>query len=240
MATFVLCHGAHGGGWQWRTTADLLRSQGHVVFTPTLTGLGERVHLLQPDISLETHITDIVNVFVYEQLDQVILVGHSYGGVVITGVADQIPERIAQLVYLYALVPHDGQSIATMLAPEVLAQLVAVVDQIGEGWKLPHIPEAGKPADARFGFHPLKTGMQPVTLRNPAALALPRTFIYCTQDKELMVMGSLIIQAADHARRDPAWRYYELPTDHVPMDTMPQSLAALFDEIADGRKLVHG
>jgi len=121
MATYVLCHGAHGGGWQWRTTADLLRSQGHVVFTPTLTGLGERVHLLQPDISLETHITDIVNVFGYEQLEQVILVGHSYGGVVITGVADRIPERIAQLVYLDALVPHDGQSIATMLAPEVLA-----------------------------------------------------------------------------------------------------------------------
>ncbi len=77
MATYVLCHGAHGGGWQWRTTADLLRSQGHVVFTPTLTGLGERVHLLQPDISLETHITDIVNVFGYEQLEQVILVGHT-------------------------------------------------------------------------------------------------------------------------------------------------------------------
>ncbi len=238
MATFVLCHGAHGGGWQWRVTADLLRGQGHTVFTPTLTGLGERVHLLQPDISLETHITDIVNVFLYEQLDSVILVGHSYGGVVITGVANRIPERIAQLVYLDALVPHDGQSIATMLAPEVLAQLVAVVDQVGEGWKLPHIPEAGKPADARLGFHPLKTGMQPVTLRNAAALALSRTFIYCTEDKELMVMGNLIIQAAEHARRDPAWRYYELPTDHLPMDNMPQVLAALFGEVADGRESV--
>ena len=238
MATFVLCHGAHGGGWQWRVTADLLRGQGHTVFTPTLTGLGERVHLLQPDISLETHITDIVNVFLYEQLDSVILVGHSYGGVVITGVANRIPERIAQLVYLDALVPHDGQSIATMLAPEVLAQLVAVVDQVGEGWKLPHIPEAGKPADARLGFHPLKTGMQPVTLRNAAALALPRTFIYCTEDKELMVMGNLIIQAAEHARRDPPWRYYELPTDHQPMDNIPQVLAALFGEVADGRESV--
>lgn len=235
MAAFVLCHGAHGGGWQWRTTADLLRSQGHAVFTPTLTGLGERVHLMHPDISLETHITDIVNVFLYEQLDNVILVGHSYSGMVISGVADRIPERIAQLVYLDAFVPTDGQSIATMLAPEVLAQLLAVVDQVGEGWKLPHIPEAGKPADARLGFHPLKTGMQPVTLRNPAALALPRTFIYCTEDKELMTTGSLIIQAAEHARSDPAWRYYELPTDHLPMDNMPQVLAALFGEIADVR-----
>ena len=110
MATFVLVHGGWAGGWQWREVAGLLRAAGHEVFTPTLTGLGERVHLANPDIGLDTHIQDILMVLEYEELRDVILVGYSYSGMVITGVAELAPERISQLIYLDAFVPQDGQS----------------------------------------------------------------------------------------------------------------------------------
>src|SRR5437660_801825 len=110
MATFVLVHGAWHGGWCWRKLMPLLRSAGHAVWTPTLTGLGERAHLGNPDVGLSTHVQDVVNVLEYEDLSNVVLVGHSYGGMVITGVAHQMPGRLAHLVYLDAFVPKDGQS----------------------------------------------------------------------------------------------------------------------------------
>ena len=118
MATFVLVHGGWAGGWQWREIASLLRAAGHDVFTPTLTGLGERVHLASPDVGLDTHIQDILMVLEYEDLHDVILVGYSYSGMVITGVAERAPERLAHLVYLDAYVPRDGQSLLDMLGPE--------------------------------------------------------------------------------------------------------------------------
>src|SRR5579871_2677956 len=110
MATFVLVHGGWDGGWAWRAIANDLRAAGHEVFTPTMTGSGERVHLASPAIDLSTHVTDIANVLRYEDLYDVILVGSSYGGIVITGVAEVVPERLRQLVYLDAFVPQDGQS----------------------------------------------------------------------------------------------------------------------------------
>src|SRR3954465_400706 len=110
MATLVLVPGSWAGGWIWKKVTPLLRGAGHAVYTPTLTGLGERVHLARPGITLETHITDVVNLLAFEDLRDVILIGWSYGGMVITGVADQVPERLAQLIYFDATVPHDGQS----------------------------------------------------------------------------------------------------------------------------------
>lgn len=110
MPTFVLVHGGWRGGWIYRRTADLLRSSGHTVFTPSLAGCGEHHHLLSGDITLSTHITDIVNLAEFEDLSSIILVGHSYGGMVITGVADQIPDRVSELVYVDAVVPTSGQS----------------------------------------------------------------------------------------------------------------------------------
>ncbi len=225
MATFVLCHGAHSGAWEWRAVIDLLRADGHTVFAPTLTGLGQRVHLANSGVNLETHINDIANEILFEQLSDVVLVGHSYGGMVITGVADRIPERLSQLIYLDALVPQDGQSVADMLGPEVTAQLRQLTDAVGEGWKVPHIPEAGKPADPRYVPLPIETGLQRVTLRNPAALALPRAFIYCTEDKELMATGAPIVASAEAVRDDPAWRYFEMHTDHLPNVNQPRELA---------------
>jgi pimeloyl-ACP methyl ester carboxylesterase len=117
MTTFVLVHGAGHGGWCWGRVAPLLRAAGHEVVTPTLTGLGERVHLLDGRVDLELHVTDIVNVLRYEDLHDVVLVGHSYGGTVITGAADRAPERVAKLVYLDAAFPGDGQSVADVVEP---------------------------------------------------------------------------------------------------------------------------
>ena len=118
MATFVLVHGAWHGGWCWKRVRPLLESRGHLVFTPTLTGLGERSHLLARETGLETHIADVVNVIRWEELSEVVLCGHSYGGMVISGVADRVPDRIRSLVYLDAFVPSDGQSLFDFLPAE--------------------------------------------------------------------------------------------------------------------------
>lgn len=232
MATFVLCHGAWAGGWQWRTVPDLLRVKGHRVFTPTLTGLGERVHLAHPDVDLNTYITDVVNVILFEELHDVILVGYSYSGVVITGVADGIPDRISHLVYLDAVIPQDGQSFSDLLEPAVRTQMITVAEQQGEGWKVPPIPDPGKPLEPRLVPQPLKTGLQPVTLRNPAALSLPHSFIYCTEDKDVMLAGRSIMQAARTAKSDASWHYHEIQTDHSPIKNTPQELAGLLSTIA--------
>lgn len=110
MATFVLVHGSSHGGWCWKKIIPLLRKYGHEVFAPTLTGLGERSHLVSKDIGLDTHILDILQVLIYEDLDNVILVGHSYGGLVVGGVAEKVPDRIKRLVYLDAYIPQDNKS----------------------------------------------------------------------------------------------------------------------------------
>ena len=118
MANFVLVHGAWIGGWCWRPNAQALRKAGHEVFTPTLTGLGERSHLMNPSINLDTHIADIVNVIKHEELSDVVLVGHSYGGMVVTGVADALADKIRSLVYLDAFVPESGQALVDLAPPE--------------------------------------------------------------------------------------------------------------------------
>ena len=140
MATFVLVPGGWSSGWQLRAVATHLRADGHQVITPTLTGLGERVHLAHPDVNLETHIQDIVNVIHFEDLNDVILVGYSYSGMVTTAVADRLPERLARLIYVDAYVPNDGQSLADILGPQVMSMLREYADQYGDGWRLPHNP----------------------------------------------------------------------------------------------------
>jgi pimeloyl-ACP methyl ester carboxylesterase len=227
-STLVLVHGAWAGGWAWREVASHLRVAGHEVFTPTLTGLGERVHLATPDIDLDTHIQDILGVLEYEDLREVILVGHSYGGMVITGVAERVPERLAQLVYLDAFVPEDGQSLADILGPEIRAHLLGAAQAYGEGWRVPHDP----PDAPRMTPHPLKTGLQALTVKNPAVKALSRTFIYCTEGKEEMATGFAITRAAERARADSSWRYLELHTGHVPTETVPRELAGVLLELA--------
>jgi pimeloyl-ACP methyl ester carboxylesterase len=135
--TYVLIHPAWFGGWCWKKLSPLLRAQGHEVFAPTLTGLGERAHLARPEVGLEIHVRDITNVIEYEDLHNVILVGNSSGGMVITGVADHMPERIARLVFLDAFVPMDGQSMLDVIPPDRRPALEAFVQKEGSGWLLP-------------------------------------------------------------------------------------------------------
>lgn len=137
MATFVIVHGAWSGGHAWRKVRPLLRAAGHEVFTPALTGLGERAHLANPDVDLDTHLGDVVGVLEYEDLHQVVLVGHSYGGVVITGVADRLASRLAELVYLDAEVPEDGQSEYDLLPPDERATYEEMARASEGGWRIP-------------------------------------------------------------------------------------------------------
>jgi pimeloyl-ACP methyl ester carboxylesterase len=153
MATFVLVTGAWHGAWCYKRVRKALAGQGHEVFTPTFTGLCERSHLLSREVDLETHIQDIVNLIRWEELSDIVLVGHSYGGIVISGVADRIGEKIARLVYLDAFAPEDGQSLHDNLPPEQrLAQLDGS-EATGEGWLVPPIPAAAfnvNPADSAW------------------------------------------------------------------------------------------
>ena len=140
MSTYVLIHGAWHGSWCWKRVRNALQAQGHQVFTPTLTGVAERSHLLSPQINLQTHIDDVVNLIQWEELSDVVLCGHSYGGCVISGVADRIPDRIGALVYLDAFVLENGQSLHDTLPPDVKNKQLEAAHRDGEGWKVPPIP----------------------------------------------------------------------------------------------------
>lgn len=152
MTDFVLVHGAWHGSWCWARVRDLLAAQGHRVFTPTLSGLGERSHLLSPAIDIETHVLDVANLIRWEELCDIVLVGHSYGGVIVRHVADRLPERIATLVYLDAFVPDHGQSLND-LAPDFAVMFREQAREHGEGWRIPPVPSAVfavNPADAAW------------------------------------------------------------------------------------------
>jgi pimeloyl-ACP methyl ester carboxylesterase len=142
MASFVLVHSAWHGSWCWKRVRKSLQAAGHEVFTPTLTGVADRSHLLTRDVDLSTHIQDVVNLIEWEELTDIVLCGHSYGGCVVTGVADRIPERIRSLVYLDAFVPGDGENQFQHL-PEMLAKIIVEGTQsVGDGWKTPPVPAA--------------------------------------------------------------------------------------------------
>ena len=230
MATFVLVHGAWHGGWCWKRVTPLLRAAGHEVYAPTLTGLGERAHLLSREVDLDTHTTDIVNVLEYEELTDVILVGHSYAGLVIPGVAHRLPGRVAHLVYLDAFVPRDGQCLLD-LNPGAAAQQARVREE-GDGWRLTPSPGArfgvtdeadGAWLASRIGPQPYATFTQPVRLGDTAPPAA--TYIFCSQPGGFR-------RFAEQVRDAPGWRYRELATGHDAMVTQPRELTDLLLEVA--------
>ena len=232
MATLVIAHGAWSAGWAWKKMRPRLRERGHEVWTPTYTGLGERAHLASRDVTLDTHIQDVCALLVMEDLQDVILVGHSYGGMVATGVADREPARIARLVYLDAFVPRDGQSVLDLQPPAIRERMVSgVLD--GDGWRLPpNPPPPDTSADdlawmtpRRMG-QPAKTGEQPIRLTG-AVERVPRTYIYCTQPRP----GDVFRQFAERAQAD-GWPYFEIDASHNPHITAPDALAALLHGIA--------
>jgi pimeloyl-ACP methyl ester carboxylesterase len=223
--------GAWGGSWGWQWLAPYLRDAGHAVHAITLAGLGDRVDLAHPGIDLDTHITDVVTALEFADLRDVTLVGHSYAGMVIAGVADRVPERLAQVIYLDATVPEDGQSFydawpdgATMeaeerqqaeeagtpgLSPPPRTWIEeAIADEAVRGCFL-----------ARMTPHPLATFTQPVRLSNPEAARVPHAFIFCTITSEAEP------PFLARVRSDPAWRYVEIPFDHLAPVTAPRETA---------------
>jgi len=242
MATFVLVHPAWFGGWCWKKVAPILRGRGHEVFTPTLTGLGERAHLANREVGLGTHIEDVANVLKFEDIRDAILVGNSSGGMVITGVADRMPERIAHVVYLDAFVPEDGQSLFDIVPSERRQPMHELVQKEGDGWLVPRfappqwekfVPEAWHITDQsdlcwvlpRLTATPLGHFTEPVRRINTAAERLPRTYIRCT-----VFPNPIFDRYAEIAQSGAGWQHRELATSHLPFITNPLELANVLME----------
>ncbi len=229
MATLVLVHGAWHGGWCWQRVAPALRRAGHEVYAPSLTGLGERRHLASRTVDLATHIEDVVALLEMEDLSDVLLVGHSYGGMVVTGAADRVARRISRLVYLDAFVPEDGRCLLEYVVPERAARMREEGERTGfvtpppmSLWGLTR-PEDLSFVGPREVRHPYATMSQPIRLAGESAL--PRTFVYCSSP----ATGSFDQFAAKY-RRDPAWRFHELKTGHDAMLLMPEAVTRILLE----------
>src|SRR5215207_4975861 len=241
MAAYVLVPGAWLGGWAWRDVTARLRAKGHDVFPITLTGLGERVHLARPEIALETHIADVVNTIQWNALGDVILAGHSYAGSVITGVADRIPDRVDQLVYVDSAPLADGMAMTDLYPPDALAALRQTVDESGEGWLYPcpgfeylaedtSIAGLGESEQAAIAARatpqPWATYTQLLRLEHADEAAPYRqVLIACDEMRGLVAAG--VPQIAFMA--SPPWHYLELETGHWPMFSVPAELADLLD-----------
>jgi pimeloyl-ACP methyl ester carboxylesterase len=227
VATFVLVHGAWHGGWCYARVAELLRARGQRVFTPTLTGLGDRTHLANAQISLATHVTDVVNLLVYDDLHAVVLCGHSYGGLVISGVVEAVPERIAALVYLDAFVPENGQSLHDMV-PD--AQRRRQLDAAAaNGGFIPPIAaahfgvnEADRAyVDALCRPQPLETMREPLALTGARERVTHKTYLRAAK------YASVPFDAArERFTGAPGWFTGELPSGHDAMLDAPEELAA--------------
>lgn len=222
-STYVLVHGASGGGWDWKTVDDLLSAAGHSVYRPTLAGLGEKVHLSNANINLTTHINDIANVILFENLEDVVLVGHSYGGMVITGVMNLMPERVKHSIFLDAAVPKDGMSVYALAKSGDVSLDFEVVDGI---IYFPWLDaSAPLPRDVPQS---LKTFTEPVSFNNPSAIELPATFV------AFIPAG----MSVEERRADPSWQHAEtrgwpirtLESDHNAQRSHPTELVALLEE----------
>ena len=228
--TFLVCHGAWSAGWAWKKMHPLMQAAGHRLVTPTYTGLGERVHLANPSIDLETHIEDMLNVIKYEDLRDIVLLGHSYGGMVATGVADRARDRVSQLIYLDAFVPEDGQSLLDLNEParQRMQELAKT------GWRVPPnpTPPDTSPEDvawltARRVDMPIKCFEMKLRLKG-GKLTLPRSYIYATRITPADTFG----QFAKRTRNEKGWRYFEIDASHSPNVTAPEALMALLEKIA--------
>jgi pimeloyl-ACP methyl ester carboxylesterase len=224
--TIVFVHGAWGGGWQFHKVQPLLEEAGHTVFRPTMTGLGERVHLAGPEVGLSIHIEDIVNVLEFEDLDDVVLVGHSYGGMVIAGVADRVPHRIARLIFMDAMVPENGESVADLFG-EAIDTMATAGGGGAEPWQLvPLWVEEGEqpPVDVP---QPALTFTEPIELNNPEAARLPAAFILTVErGKEVDDFDVF----ADRAR-DRGWEVIEMEGGHNPQWFQPEAFVGVLLQV---------
>lgn len=233
MTCFVLVHGAWRGSFGFRHVRRQLHEAGHEVFTPSLTGLGERVHLSSPQVTLSTHVSDVVNQFLYEDLNDVVFLGYSYGGAVVTACLDHVHERVRDLVYLDAFVPDDGQSIADLVG------LPPMPIELGQSYAIPSGPRAFDDPDeaafqeARSVPHPLATAFEKVRLHKPLeAFGFTRTFIKATETDPNEFGESVFAAAAARARDSDRWRYREIATNHMVLSNRPKELVEILLEVA--------
>lgn len=223
---YVIVHGAWGGGWAFKKVDSLLGEKGCIVYRPTMTGQGERVHLATKEVGLYTHINDVVNTILYEDLHDIILVGHSYGGMVITGVADSLPGRIKKLVYLDAMLPENGESLVSIQggprAEEGLRRMLT------NGYLTPPWVGAGKlpPKDVP---HPYKTFTDTLVLKNSKRLTIPATYIL-TIDKGKEAKDDNFFSQAERARKK-AWPVLHLEADHNPQWSAPGAFVEMLEKI---------
>ncbi len=222
--TIVVVHGATAGGWEWKRCAKFLTGDGHEVYRVTLTGLGERLHLNSTDVDLQTHINDVVNTILFEDLHDVVLTGHSYGGMVITGVMDRIPERIRHVVFLDAAVPDDGMSLWNLFGGDGPRDPA----RFSDGYmQVPWVkPDAKPPHSVKQS---IKCFNQPVSFKNPAAKALPVTYVaFIPKDKS----------AEERAKTDQSWQravargwtIRTFPGGHVAQQEDPRGVATLIED----------
>ena len=230
---FVLVHGTNSGGWCWRGVADRLRSQGHRVLTPTLTGCGERSHLMSADINLDTHIADVVNVIKWEEVTDVVLCGHSSGGWVISGVVEQIPALIDSIVYHDAFLPKDGQRPFDMQSPgsreAVLAAKAAGEISRPPGFKDRYNIDPRNQAwiESLATPQPIGSSLQPIHLTGALERVPKKTYIRATA-YEHPYFGAYF----DSLKQDPSWRLFELNCGHVVMVDLPDELTEILIEVA--------
>ena len=220
--TMVIVHGAWGGAWAFKKVEASLRQKGFEVYRPQLTGQGDRVHLARPDIGLTTHIDDVVNTILYEDLRDIILVGHSYGGMVISGVADRVPDRIRRLVYLDAMVPNDGESIVSIVKSDFIKQMTKG-DYIVPPWVKADQPPPHDVPQA------LKTFTDPIVLKNDAARKLPATYILTVEKGKDAKDDDFFAQS--QRAKERGWAMLQLTSDHNPqwsaLDALVEMLAGL-------------
>lgn len=234
MTSIVLVHGAWGGSYGFRQLRPLLAAHGHEVFTPSLTGIGERSHLAHAEVDLSAHIRDVGNTIFYEDLTNIVLLGFSYGGMVVTGLLDDFGDRIDHLVYLDAVVPNDGQSAVDLLGP----MAGALLDTAQDGFIAPvprelDTPEATAWSNARRANQPVATFTEPVRVSTPVDdQPMTRTFIKATADPGES-LDSGFWQAAKHAQASPAWSYHEIATNHMVPMTRPAELAKILLDLAE-------
>ena len=217
--TIVIVHGAWGGAWAFKKVDAMLRQKGFDVYRPQLTGQGDRVHLSRADIGLTTHIDDVVNAILYEDLRDIILVGHSYGGMVITGVADRVPDRIKRLVYLDAMVPSDGDSASTLLGRGDFIKQMSKDGFMVPPWVKPDQPP---PHDVPQS---VKTFTDPIVLKNEAARKIPATYIL-TVDKGKEPKDDDFFSQSLRAK-ERGWTILQLTSDHNPQWSAPEALVEM-------------
>ena len=228
MGTFVLVHGAWHGGWCYARVRAELQQQGHSVFTPTLTGVGERSHLMSRSVNLSTHLEDVVNVLKWEELNDVVLVGHSYGGFVISGVAERLPERVHHLVYVDAFLPNGGERLFDLLPQPFIDMFYEGVKKAGEGYKVPPIPAAvfnvnaadRALVDGKCTLHPLAAFEERIAIKGKPGNGRPATYILATNWE-----GTPFSPMKERAR-SLGWRTIEMACGHDIMLDQPTELTA--------------